>query len=413
MGLVAKASKFLHGLEKQSSSSVKSLEDILSARDEIQANDVPLELSGVGILSLTIGVAAIGAEALVMSPVLDDIGRSLETSPGQLGFAVAAYGIALAVTAPMFAFYGGRVARLKLMLSGLALFVLSTIACSVAWEGGVLIAARAACGISAGAFLPACYAFVGDAVPYYRRAKVMGRIMFGWSLSLVVGVPLGGFVGQALGWRMAFVAVAIAGVVAIVLFAMFARRYRPAYAVAFSDVKPQWALPTSVLFVFAVTFLNMLGFYGVYTYFGTAVRDAQRIGSAVASAYVLCYGVGLALSTLRGDILDRLGKVRVLSAALLLLCPLFLLQSAWIATPVLLAPLMAAWGVLQGAVLTGLNSVLTQEAGSGRGVATALNSSLTYFAVALSAILGGLVIDFGSGFEAICYAATVARLRTH
>jgi DHA1 family inner membrane transport protein len=189
---------------------------------------------------------------------------------------------------------------------------------------------------------------------------------------------------------------------------MFARRYRPINAAALSDVRANWELPSSVLFVFAITFLNMFGFYGVYTYLGTAVRDAQQIGSAGASAYVLCYGVGLAFSTLRGDILDPLGKVRVLSAALLLLCPLFLLQAASIATPVLLAPLMAAWGVLQGAVLTGLNTVLTQAAGSGRGVATALNSSLTYFAVALSALLCGLVIGSGSGFAEICYAATIA-----
>lgn len=377
-------------------------------RDEVEANDVRLDVSGIGVLSLTIGVAAIGAEALVMSPVLDDIGASLGSSPSQLGGAVAAYGLALAIAAPMFAFFGGGVDRLKLMLGGLALFILSTVACSVAWEGGLLVAARAACGISAGAFLPACYAFVGDTVPYDSRAKVMGRIMFGWSLSLVVGVPLGGFIGQVLGWRMAFVAVAVAGAVAIILLVLFARRYRPFDAVTSSYLRRKWDLPPSVLFVFGVTFLNMLGFYGVYTYFGTAVRDAQHIGSAGASAYVMCYGVGLALSTLRGDILDRLGKVRVLSAALLLMCPLFLLQSVSIAMPVLLAPIMAAWGVLQGAVLTGLNTILTQEAGPGRGVAAALNSSLTYFAVALSAVLGGLMIGSGPGFAEICYAATVA-----
>jgi predicted MFS family arabinose efflux permease len=91
--------------------------------------------------------------------VLDDIGRSLQTSPGQVGIAVAAYGVALAVAAPMFAFFGGRVDRLKLMLSGLALFMLSTVACSMAWKGGLLVAARTACGISAGAFLPACLAW--------------------------------------------------------------------------------------------------------------------------------------------------------------------------------------------------------------------------------------------------------------
>ncbi|MDF2811145.1 MAG: ywfA [Microvirga sp.] len=382
------------------------IDEDITAHKEAMAH----ELTSLGLLALIIGVAAIGAEALVMSPMLDDIGKSLNSSPGGLGSAVAAYGIALAIAAPLFGLYGQRIGRVKLMLSGLGLFILSTLACGIAWREELLIAARAACGVSAGAFLPTCYAFIGDTVPYDRRAKVMGRIMFGWSLSLVVGVPLGGFIGQLLGWRMTFVFVAIAGAIALGLLSGFAVRYKPSKSVEPASATVRWQLPSPVFYVFGATFLNMLGFYGVYTYLGTAVREAQAIGSAGASAYVLCYGIGLAFSTLRGDILDRLGKVRVLSMALLLLCPLFLVQSVTIGHPVLLAAVMCAWGLLQGAVLTGLNTVLTQQAGERRGLATALNSSLTYFAVALSALLGGLVIDDSSGFAQICVAAAVSSL---
>lgn len=54
-----------------------------------------------GVIGLTLGVAAIGAEALVMSPVLEDIGTSLGISPGKVGIAVAAYGFALAIISPL------------------------------------------------------------------------------------------------------------------------------------------------------------------------------------------------------------------------------------------------------------------------------------------------------------------------
>lgn len=234
--------------------------------------------------------------------------------------------------------------------------------------------------------------------------------MFGWSLSLVVGVPLGGFVGQTLGWRMTFFVVATAGAIALGMLSTFAARYGRSSSTEPPSSVVRWQLPLPVFYVFGATFLNMLGFYGVYTYLGTAIREAQGIGSAGASAYVLCYGIGLAFSTLRGDILDRLGKVRVLSMALLLLCPLLLLQSLAISHPVLLAAVMGFWGLLQGAVLTGLNTVLTKQAGERRGLATALNSSLTYFAVALSALLGGLVIDDSAGFSLICVAAAISSL---
>ncbi|PZU15643.1 MAG: hypothetical protein DI591_09395 [Citromicrobium sp.] len=157
------------------------MEDTLGNRIDkgLAAHEVAVnhELTSLGIFALIIGVAAIAAEALVMSPMLDDIGKSLNSSPGGLGTAVAAYGLALAIAAPIFGLYGQRIARVKLMLFGLGLFILSTLACGIAWREDILIAARAACGVSAGAFLPTCYAFVGDAAPYDRRAKVMGRII--------------------------------------------------------------------------------------------------------------------------------------------------------------------------------------------------------------------------------------------
>lgn len=143
------------------------------------------------------------------------------------------------------------------MLFGLGLFVLSTLACGIAWREDLLIIARAACGVSAGAFLPTCYAFVGDAVPYDRQARVMGRVMFGWSLSLVVGVPLGGLVGQMLGWRMTFVVVATAGAIAFGMLSGFATRYKPRKHVETASIVVQWRLPSSVLYVFGAIRIHL------------------------------------------------------------------------------------------------------------------------------------------------------------
>ncbi|SDD68598.1 MFS transporter [Paraburkholderia lycopersici] len=363
-----------------------------------------------GVAGLTAGVAAIGAEALVMSPVLEDISASLGASPGTIGVAVAAYGFALTVASPLFALFGHKLDRLTLMLSGLALFVLATAGCGLAQGPASLVGARVACGIAAGAYLPACYAFVGDAIPYERRARVMGRIMFGWSLSLVIGVPLGGLVGQLLGWRFAFFAVALVGLAAFLMIAGFRKGTQQSSATGSVGGAVRWPLPRPVWAVFGITFFNMLGFYGVYTYLGTAVRNAQHVGSAGAAAYVLCYGLGLACSTLRGDLLDRLGKVRLLAVALLLLCPLLASQAIAVSHPALLAPAMFVWGVLQGVVLTGISTVLTQQAGATKGMATALNSSLTYLAVAMGATLGGIALERGPGFAGICFVAAGASL---
>jgi predicted MFS family arabinose efflux permease len=63
-------------------------------------------LASLGYLGLTLGVAAIGAEALVVSPLLDDMAHEFGTVPGDLGTAVASYGFAVALSAPLLS-YGG------------------------------------------------------------------------------------------------------------------------------------------------------------------------------------------------------------------------------------------------------------------------------------------------------------------
>lgn len=361
-------------------------------------------LASLGYLGLTLGVAAIGAEALVVSPLLDDMAHEFGTVPGDLGTAVASYGFAVALSAPVLGYAGRYLPRITLMVASLAVFVLATLACGLVSSPLHLMLARAACGISAGGFLPSCYAFVADTVPYGRRAKVMGRIMFGWALSMVVGVPMGGLIGEWLGWRAAFVAVAAVAAVALLNVLL---SFGTQGTGSKGDGSVSHKLPASVRGLFALTFLNMVSFYGVYTYLGTAVRAAQDIGSGGAAVYVLLYGAGLATSTLRGDLLDRIGKPRALQIALTALCPLFLSLTFVVGTPWGLAPLMVLWGVLQGAVLTGLTTVLTHRAEDARGLATAINSSITYLAVAVSAEVGGWSMAGWGGFSAICVGAAV------
>ena len=57
-----------------------------------------------------------------------------------------------------------------------------------------------------------------------------------------------------------------------------------------------------------VNFLDMLSFYGVYTFLGVVVLERLSVGSGVFGLFVLCYGVGLMLSTMNARVLDRFGK---------------------------------------------------------------------------------------------------------
>jgi DHA1 family inner membrane transport protein len=352
---------------------------------------------------------AVGVEGLVVSPVLHDVATAFGTSPAQAGWAVSAYGLTLAVVAPIIGLWGDHISRKTTMTTGLCLFVIAGLLCALSTTFWMLAAARAACGAAAGAFLPSCYAYVGDSTAYAERGRVMGRVMAGWSVSLILGIPIGGAIAQIWGWRATFVAVSALGCVAAFLVARM-----PSVA---PQRVPGLSVTTAASLVFSngvprlmlVNFLDMLSFYGVYTFLGVVVLERLSVGSGVFGLFVLCYGVGLMLSTMNARVLDRFGKEKVLMPALALLGILLLILIPATYQPVALAGCMLIWGVLQGIVQTGTATIITQASDKARGFGMACMSCTTYMAVGLGA-LGGGWLHSTHGFGALALAGALAAL---
>ncbi len=61
-----------------------------------------------------------------------------------------------------------------------------------------------------------------------------------------------------------------------------------------------------------VTFCDMFGFYGAYTFLGSFVRSSSHLGSDVAGGLVMAYGIGFAVSPVMGYFTDRFGRRRSL-----------------------------------------------------------------------------------------------------
>ncbi|WP_084461791.1 MFS transporter [Curvibacter gracilis] len=395
-------------------------------RGDAQATPAPLQ--PWALLGLTLGVTAIGVEGLVISPVLGDLASTFEASPAQAGWAVSAYGLALAGAAPIVGLWGDRVPRLTLLRAALGLFVLAGLLCALANSLGALVAARALCGAAAGAFLPACYAYVGDCTAFADRARAMGRVMAGWSLALTLGIPVGGLIAQWWGWRLSFVAVALLAAVAawrvnrMPAAPLLRPLLRPSsplspppdaaappLSAAGSGPPSRPRLDRAALPLLALNFFDMLSFYGVYTFLGVTVQARLQLGSGGFALFVACYGLGLMASTLNAGVLDRFGKTQVLRGALLLLACLLLLLAPATGHPTTLAAAMLCWGALQGLAQTGTATLVTQVSERARGLAMACLSCTTYLAVSLGSFGGGWVLTH-HGFDALAQGAALCAL---
>jgi multidrug resistance protein len=122
----------------------------------------------------------------------------------QFPWLFSAYLLGQAVTTPIYAKLSDVFGRKPILLLGIALFLLGSVLCAVAWNMLALIVFRAVQGIGAGAVQPTAMTIVGDIYTLAERARVQGYLASVWAVSSVVGPLLGGAFSQLGIWRGVF-----------------------------------------------------------------------------------------------------------------------------------------------------------------------------------------------------------------
>ncbi|WP_329105943.1 MFS transporter [Streptomyces sp. NBC_01439] len=161
----------------------------------------------------------------IVNVALPQIRAGAGLSDGGTTWVVNAYGLAFGALL----LAGGRVAdllgRRRVLVAGLALFALASVAAGLATSAGVLITARAVQGVGAAAIAPAALALVMDRFP---PGPGRGRALGVWGAvsgaGAAGGVLLGGALTQAWGWPWIFHSVALGAAAVLVAVAALVPR---------------------------------------------------------------------------------------------------------------------------------------------------------------------------------------------
>lgn len=124
-----------------------------------------------------------------------------------LSLFVFGFGTAQLVSGPMSDRYGRR----PVLIGGLALYLLSGIACALAPSLDWLITARFVQAIGCCTAVVVARAIVRDAYSPAEGARVMARALSLLALAPILGPILGGYLQVSFGWRAAFITLALAG----------------------------------------------------------------------------------------------------------------------------------------------------------------------------------------------------------
>ncbi|MFD9891462.1 DHA2 family efflux MFS transporter permease subunit [Amycolatopsis sp. NPDC059027] len=174
----------------------------------------------LGICSLSLFI--VGLDTTIVMLALPDIQRDLGSSVTGLQWTIDAYTITLASLLMLAGSTGDRLGRRRTFQTGLALFTLGSLLCSVAPGTGWLIVFRIAQAVGGSMMNPVAMSIITNTFTIPReRAQAIGLWGAVVGLSMALGPVLGGALVAAAGWRSVFLINVPIGVAAIVLTALF------------------------------------------------------------------------------------------------------------------------------------------------------------------------------------------------
>ena len=266
----------------------------------------------------------------------------------------------------------------------------------------LLVASRFVAGAFGGVVGAVILSIVGDVIPMERRGAAMGLVMSAFSVSSVVGVPLGLMLADAYNWHVPFYALAILSVLILAASAYVTPSLR-GHMEHTTDEHPvarTWAVMThpdhqkAYLFMAATTCAGFMIFPFIPDYL---VRNAGLAVKQIKWLYV-CGGLCTMFSlNWVGRWADRAGKLKVFTiTSLTTAVPILLLTNlprvplwAMIATFTLMMICMSGRMVPAMAMMTG--AVAARD----RGGFMSINSSVQQLSMSLTALVAGAIIGDG------------------
>jgi DHA1 family inner membrane transport protein len=353
----------------------------------------------LALLALAVVAFGIGTTEFATMGLLPQIAHGIGVSVPHAGNVVSAYALGVVVGAPLLTGIGARVPHKRLLLLLTGLFVIGNIASALAPDFGTLFAARFLAGLPHGALFGVGAVVASRLVAPERAARAVSKMFLGLTIANIIGVPACTALGQQLGWRSAYGAVAVIGLVALAGVAAFVPHQPRGQA---SGIRHELrAMGNKQVGIgLATAVIGFGGFFAVYSYLVPMLTHLTGIADASTTWVLALYGVGMTLGTLvAGPLTDRALRPTMYWGLVLLAAALttfyFTVHST---VPALVT--ITFIGAMGSLITTPVQMLLMSKAKNAPTMAAASNHSAFNLANAGGAWLGGLVISAGWGWAA-------------
>ncbi|MGW1838312.1 MFS transporter [Streptomyces sp. NPDC002067] len=352
------------------------------------------------LMTLMLCVFGITTGEFVIAGILPDIAHDLDVSIPSAGLLVTAYAIGMIVGGPVMTALTARYARKPLIVALLVIVVVGNLASGLAPAYPVLFVARVVTALVTATFFANAIVIAASTAPEGKQASTVSKLVFGMNLSMMLGAPIGTYIGNNFGWQATFYAIAA---VCLLGLALVLRLVPDVDAGAQGSAVAELRVfgNPSLQLAIVITAVANMGLLIVFTYFAPLLTDLTGFAAGTVAVLLLVYGVGAAVGNFVGGWLSDRALMPSQVGLLGLLTLALVAMWAVSGNTVLTAVMVFVVGALGFSVIPGMQTRVLNTASAAPTLAIAVNASAYQLAAALAGWLGGRVIDSGLGLKSV------------
>jgi DHA1 family inner membrane transport protein len=358
------------------------------------------------LLALAVGAFGIGTTEFAPMGLLPVIAEGVHVSIPSAGLLISAYALGVMIGAPVMTLILARLRAKHALIALLSIFVVGNLLSSMAPGYWTLLASRLVTSLNHGAFFGIGSVVAANLVAPEKRASAVATMFMGLTIANIGGVPAATWVGQQIGWRMAFAGTASLGLLAIAALLFALPRGEMG---AMPDIRKELRVLTrpAVLMAMATTVMGSASMFTLYTYIAPVLTTLTGASALFITAALMLIGVGFTIGNGVGGkladwSLDGATKIFLGLLAVVMLALPLLLASHWGA---LIG--VTLWGAAAFAIVPPVQIRVMHAAAEAPGLASSVNVGAFNLGNAMGAAVGSAVISAGYGYAAVPVAGAL------